>query len=762
MEEITIDSALLVDDNTSVAVGFREGKSLDAIEKLLRKVFNQKSNNDIIEPIVNELKEQGKKAQTRHKENQQNDKSASIENQLKKLNAEEKNRTKILEAYLKTTLGVFMKSFSKSMSSSTTLANVWRQIDKSGVSVLGGMDAVTKSAYNLGMSYEEITSNLSKLNPVIAKLNGTMGNGLQAYDRALSSIPKSLSLSHDEQNAIFEATMNGLTASQIKSINSQEELNKRVIETAKEMKYLKITTGQSIEAMNEEQKARLQDVRFKQFEAAVGKKTMDALKATFDDKVIEYILSGGVANAGSVALEMANDRGYANVIHSIMNRMQQNNGHLTMRDIQQFIYQNETELLRAGETRREFARLPMNLAASHFSNEYQTATFGTANNEKLLQIMNTDTYKKYVASLTTSDKMLQNAQKNQENISKGDVLMTDLTAGGTQGASTNLGLSATAYGVKAKALGWLNDILPDGWLSGIGMSTAQEVAPKFMDAMMDKGYQLLTTVFGGSSDNKKHKKAVLNMNNLLEGIYTKIVGKSKPSKKDESTTNTDGYTSGDVATGVVTGALVTGATQSAWKTGLKRIIPWVVSVASGPVLSILGTTAGLATIAAASYGLYKYSTKVGFALIDAKRYKQSSDDRLGAIKLGSSIEEYKRYQKLSDDDKKKVHYFRGHENLTIGESIDRLSQYKQDVAQHASMVVKAVMNEPYYSTIKNSYPQSTLPQTSIINNEQKLCERVDTLIEVIQEYAKTSKDTNMYCKLNTNIYPTTQVPQSQY
>lgn len=655
--EVMIDDRLLIDDNTSIAVGFRDEKSVKAIEDIILKVFKkreyerQKNNKD----IINQMEKQEKAAQKRHEENQKNDKSANVENQLKKLNAEEKSRTKIIEAYLKTFIGVVSQAYSKSLKSSITLAETFRKIDQSGVTVVGGMDAVTKSAYNLGMSYDEITANLSKLSPVIAKLNGTMGNGLQAYDKALSNIPKSLSLSHEEQNAIFEATMNGITASQLKSINSQEELNKRVVDTAKEMKLLKIVTGKSIEALKEENNARMQEARFKQFEARFGSDTMATLKSVFkNDNAIEWLLTGGTAHAGEMATLMANSPGLQKALPEIMQLVQ--SGNLTTESMIGVIEKHKGQLTQKGAMARNFAGHAGHMAAAGLSSSYQNIAFNTDIEDSMLslltnpqEIMNSESYKQ-------SQEMLNNAQRYKEGWNKWDVAWTDAQAGRTEGASKLLGMSGKVVNMGADTAWWVNEHTGDGVIKALASSATKEALPRAGEWLMAKGSQAFASLFSGSKMTMKQKdEAIHNMDENVEKVVELL---------EEGLNTTGGQGSqGESSNGKTIGTFVSGMASSIalWK--WKPLLLGLTKMA----LPLLGITAAAATATAIGYVAYKGS-KSYFQQIE------SGEDAMGSSRESMSRTEYQRWKKMPEWLQLEAHKIRETKNMPMSQVLDKLEK----------------------------------------------------------------------------------------
>lgn len=656
--EVMIDDRLLIDDNTSIAVGFRDEKSVKAIEDIILKVFKkreyerQKNNKD----IINQMEKQEKAAQKRHEENQKNDKSANVENQLKKLNAEEKSRTKIIEAYLKTFVGVVSQAYSKSLKSSITLAETFRKIDQSGVTVVGGMDAITKSAYNLGMSYDEITANLSKLSPVIAKLNGTMGNGLRAYEKSLMSIPKSLSLSHEEQNAIFEATMNGMTASQLKSINSQDELNKRVVDTAKEMKLLKMATGKSIEALKEEQNARMQEARFKQFESSYGKSTMDALKGYFSDEEIDYILSGGVKNAGKMALQLANDPGARNIFSSVMNMINQK-GSISAQDMTNIIGNNASLIMQNQSNKRAMIRNVGQRAAMSMSDSYEALNAGLRGDQFLSKWLN-QTVETVNANEGNrqSQEMLNNAQRYKEGWNKWDVAWTDAQAGRTEGASKLLGMSGKVVNMGADATWWVNEHTGDGVIKALASSATKEALPRAGEWLMAKGSQAFASLFGGSKMAMKQKdKAIHNMDKNVEKVVELL---------EEGLNTTGGQGSqGESSTGKTIGTFVSGMASSIalWK--WKPLLLGLTKMA----LPLLGITAAAATATAIGYVAYKGS-KSYFQQIE------SGEDAMGSSRESMSRTEYQRWKKMPEWLQLEAHKIRETKNMPMSQVLDKLEK----------------------------------------------------------------------------------------
>ena len=748
--EVMIDDRLLIDDNTSIAVGFRDEKSVKAIEDIILKVFKkreyerQKNNKD----IINQMEKQEKAAQKRHEENQKNDKSADVENQLKKLNAEEKSRTKIIEAYLKTFIGVVSQAYSKSLKSSITLAETFRKIDQSGVTVVGGMDAVTKSAYNLGMSYDEITANLSKLSPVIAKLNGTMGNGVKVYEKSLMSIPKSLSLSHEEQNAIFEATMSGMTASQLKSINSQDELNKRVVDTAKEMKLLKMATGKSIEALKEEQNARMQEARFKQFEASYGKSTMDALKGYFSDEEIDYILSGGVKNAGKMALQLANDPGARNIFSSVMNMINQK-GSISAQDMTNIIGNNASLIMQNQSNKRAMVRDVGQRAAMSMSDSYEALNAGLRGDQFLSKWLN-QTVETVNANEGNrqSQEMLNNAQRYKEGWNKWDVAWTDAQSGRTEGASKLLGMSGKAVNMGADATWWVNEHTGDGVMKALAASATKEALPRAGEWLMAKGSQAFASLFGGSKFDRKQKdKAIHNMDKNVEKVVELL----------EEGLNTKGGqgSQSESSAGKTIGTFVSGMASSwalwKWKpiiTGMARMaLPLLGGVAAGAAI--------VATIGAASYAGYNYYTN--------KAAKQKTD--IG-IQNKMTPEDTARFMGYPEDIQRKILDNITTKNMTAKEAMNSLStEDKQRHDTQTGDLVDAMFRQHQTAEIKYS-PRNQQGQTSESNNQtinelQSMNKNIQEMTTCIKNISDIQGKTYRNDVL-TPKYPTTTVPQPSY
>lgn len=736
--EIRIDNTLLTQTNDALAVGFKNEESLYFLKKILVELFDKEHK---LEDKDKEEIQRGLRSVTDAVNNQTKKEESSNEKlakQLMKVTDEEKRKWKVAEAYLKTAADVSIRALNIYMKNTQELTSLFRNLDKNGILVKDGFDSLGDSAYNLGMTYDELANNLTKLSPIVAKLNGSMGNGVKIFEKSLMAIPKSLSLSHDEQVSAFQMATDGLTASHMKSINSEEELIKRVVDTAKEMKLLKVVTGKSIEAIKEENNARMKDARFKQFESRFGSDTMATLKSVFkNDNAIEWLLTGGTAHAGEMATLMANSPGLQKALPEIMQLVQ--SGNLTTESMIGVISKYQNQLTQKGAMARNFAGQAGHMAAAGLSSNYQNIAFNTDIEDSMLslvknpqEIMNSESYLK-------DQRLLNNSQGYMENLNRIDVTKKDLTTGGVEGM-------ANAYGVGEKVLGWtstaiksvdtvLKNLELSGTTTALLSSAVGSALPNVGSWMLGKAWNGIKKVFGAKTMEDNVKNIDKNVDKLANGK------------------------SGGVNPDAVTDGLL----NKIFKSNIMRRI---LSKALPFLKSATPLIAKLAVASAVAYTSYKSGELIGTGIQKLvtmnDNYKQNLEEsQVRSQELayqsnyyGLRPHETAQLRDMSADDRMKVLRIREKYNLSFGESVQKMQQEKREQQSSAMEMVKK------YTSIQTPYEQSLINYDK--PNNKDVCERLDTLISVMEKSNDKTMKQYTYDKLMRPVHPVTTVPQPSY
>lgn len=733
--EIRIDNTLLTQTNDALAVGFKNEESLYFLKKILVELFDKEHK---LEDKNKEEIQRGLRSVTDAVNNQTKKEESANEKlakQLMKVTEEEKRKWKVAEAYLKTAADVSIRALNLYMKNTQELTSLFRNLDKNGILVKDGFDSLGNSAYNLGMTYEELANNLTKLSPIVAKLNGSMGNGVKIFEKSLMAIPKSLSLAHDEQVSAFQMATDGLTASHIKSINSEEELIKRVVDTAKEMKLLKIVTGKSIEAMKEENNARMKDARFKQFESRFGSGTMATLKSVFkNDNAIEWLLTGGTAHAGEMATLMANSPGLQRALPEIMQLVQ--SGNLTTESMIGVISKYQDQLTQKGALARNFAGQAGHMAAAGLSSNYQNIAFNTDIEDSMLslvknpqEIMNSEAYLK-------DQRLRNNSQGYRENLNRIGVKTKELTTGGVEGM-------ANAYGIGSKPLGWaasgLNAI--DGLLKGYNLSGTTSALlssaigtalPNVGSWLLGKAWGGIKTFFGGKTTEKSIADIDKNVDKLANGTPINPSNSIEQIYKSQGLKNWTKNLLGNVMK------------------FLPKILPVV-----GTALGVAGVTASVVAIGMKLYNNYKDSL---------------SGNLTPKTRLDKVASEY---QDMSPINQQKIRQIVTNENLSWEEAVTKYTttkDYRKEQIKHwkdtGDLAQLLFVPKEEMSEIENEKKSAQSLTSSDENNKMVLLmndmnTNIKEMTSEIKNMSAIGEKSYRHDVLNAN-HPTTTVSQSSY
>lgn len=316
-------------NNKSIAVGFENVDALYPLRLILddyRTKTNkeQKENQKQTEKTLGNVEKAFKSFVTEYlkespKIRQSNEKQLEkISKKLEKINEDQKTRKDTLKEE-KDTLEVtknfalrvldgLMKVGDKHIQNAIKFGQIMVDTESSGVFLKNGFDELTSSAHNLGMTHEDLANHLKKTSPLIARLNGSMGNGLKSFESAISGIDDNLNLTNKERVSIFENVLSNLSPDQLMRM-SQEQMNIEINKTAREMKMLSMATGKSVELINQENEAKARTLR-----ENVWKRThrqsysvLKSLGITEDSELMDYIMSGGGKMTAGILTKMQND-----------------------------------------------------------------------------------------------------------------------------------------------------------------------------------------------------------------------------------------------------------------------------------------------------------------------------------------------------------------------------------------------------------------------------------------------------------------------
>lgn len=316
-------------NNKSIAVGFENVDALYPLRLILddyRTKTNreQKENQKQTEKTLGNVEKAFKSFVTEYlkespKVRQSNEKQLEkISKKLEKINEDQKTRKDTLKEE-KDTLEVtknfalrvldgLMKVGDKHIQNAIKFGQIMVDTESSGVFLKNGFDELTSTAHNLGMTHEDLANHLKKTSPLIARLNGSMGNGLKSFESAISGIDDNLNLTNKERVSIFENVLSNLSPDQLMRM-SQEQMNIEINKTAREMKMLSMATGKSVELINQENEAKARTLR-----ENVWKRThrqsyavLKSLGITEDSELMDYIMSGGGKMTAGILTKMLND-----------------------------------------------------------------------------------------------------------------------------------------------------------------------------------------------------------------------------------------------------------------------------------------------------------------------------------------------------------------------------------------------------------------------------------------------------------------------
>lgn len=425
------------------------------------------------------------------------------------------------KGYLMQTLKAMAKGVSSTVKEQITLANIFRDIESSGVYVKDGFKSIGKSANKAHLSYEQFSKSIAKLAPTIAKLNGSMGklsNGVTVFSNSMGALNNKYGLTNDESQAIFENVVESLTPSQLQKM-SQEQLNIEIDKTARQMKELSLATGKSVEQIVKETELKKQSIRVQ----AYGRTHRNALSAMrgagLSDEWVDYVISGGTKISPEMLMELQNNPLMVGMLKEAM-KLNTSGKDWTSED-----WRNVSKKYMSRANMKE------NYASSLGNNvSTRAAMVASSVFEGLANTATVESLQKFMAGGShllpeesgdeTRNTLLKNQQQIVNSLNQFENALLNLKTGGIDTTAKSLGVFATTTETASKALSgmteWMQDNLPT-WFNGTvawGMNSFKEMLPMIVTYFMGKGAVPFTDALVGFT------KRIIKT-----GLETSVVGK---------------------------------------------------------------------------------------------------------------------------------------------------------------------------------------------------------------------------------------------
>lgn len=475
-EQFEFDDNLYLNDNTGISVGFRSDLAIAPLRSMLEELFakqvesNRRYLNEQEQKHKSEISKNAKQAhddavilidRAKYAEAQR----VKLSSHMETISKEMRNIGQKYQAFGKNFIFNMMKIVNKSFESTVDVVNTFRDIESSGVMVKSGFDSLWESANLAGVQLNDFGKYLGKISPTIAKLNANMQDGVKLFGESMNKISDAYGLTHDEQVAAFESTMEKLMPSQIRQMK-EEELAQRVDETARNMKLLSLATGKSVENIKAENDAKSKTLRRQAYARSNPNADMFFKALNLSDEEVDYLLSGGVAITPDIVMKMANDQFYGAVMPELM-RLSQSGGINDFGTIQS-VMKKYAPLAQARES--DVMKSGMNTAlysASTMSKLFETGVYSSFAGQGAQNLVGAPTFEEFQKLQDVNNNVLQAAQQANEEHNKYVNDKLDAISGNTDSMTAIL----KTYGLSQKALdlGWdtLNNLTKGTWMEGI-------------------------------------------------------------------------------------------------------------------------------------------------------------------------------------------------------------------------------------------------------------------------------------------------------
>lgn len=461
----------------SIAVGFKDTTSLTLLGELLTDVLQKntkeitknnkesaakldKQEKDRVAAVIKHLEEVKNATEALRKQYEDNANKANKEriDTAESIKEAELDLAEI-KKYAQRGTKVLIDGFAKYFRESESVGGVYQDIEQNGILLRNGFNELGQTAYKLGMTYEELAGHLKKTSPLIARLNGTAGNGVKVFESSLSSIDKSLNLTNSEKVAVFENLLDKLSPDQLLRM-SQEEMNIEINKTAKEMKMLSLATGKSVEIINKENALKQKTGRIAAWERAHKSASMilESSGLKNDEDVMEFIMTGGAYMSPELLTKIQNDPFAQQFLPEIarLAAMNQLNDETFANVYKKYQHLSGYKTNVANTASFD----PAQMMAARASNMYQNSMFYSIHDLMQNANFNGNMYDQYNSperqgALKTAGNLIEYGQ----NLNRAKTARRTVLSGGEEGVGKLFGALSGVYGGLASSLNWWNDIL---------------------------------------------------------------------------------------------------------------------------------------------------------------------------------------------------------------------------------------------------------------------------------------------------------------
>lgn len=478
-----IDNVDLI-TGSALSVGFQSIEQIKPLGDLLRIIF--KDSFFKAEAALEDIHKNIEKTNTNNEKNQQKELSilekihAKNVESVEKLHNLSRENDKRIEAFIsfgKTTANVLTKALTNHVKHSVELANTFRDIESSGVYVKEGFNYLSDVAKSTGMAYDELAGHLKANAPLFAKLNNSVGDGVKVFKKSMESISKEYNLTRSEEVAAFASVVENLTPVQLKEMEANGQLTKRVDEAARQMKLLSLATGKTIEQIKEEQELKAKSLRVdawkrnnQQQAQMLGQLGLDS------DQMIDYLLSGGSRITPEIAMQMAGDQFAQVALPEVMRMLQ--TGSLNIENVAglQSRYGGLADArIREVQANAQNQQLFAVGSASGLGEEF---LFNASVSHAFSKINPNSVLEEKTEGRKDSEKMLASQRELSDSMNNLATQMKDLQTGGVKGMTFTFEQAQNLYSIAEKTAGLLKEVA-DGFgpMSGLVGSVIASVIP---------------------------------------------------------------------------------------------------------------------------------------------------------------------------------------------------------------------------------------------------------------------------------------------
>lgn len=471
-----IDNVDLI-TGSALSVGFQSIEQIKPLGDLLRIIFKDsffKAETALEDIHKNMEKNASNNDKLKQKElsilEKIHEKNVESVEKLHNLSRENDKRIETWIAFAKTSANVLTKALTNHVKHSVELANTFRDIESSGVYVKEGFNYLSDVAKSTGMAYDELAGHLKANAPLFAKLNNSLGDGVKIFKKSMESISKEYNLTRSEEVAAFASVVENLTPVQLKEMEANGQLSKRVDEAARQMKLLSLATGKTVEQIKEEQELKAKSLRVdawkrnnQQQAQMLGQLGLDS------DQMIDYLLSGGSRITPEIAMQIAGDQFAQVTLPEVMRMLQ--SGTLNMENVAglQSRYGGLAEA-RMREVQANAQNQQMfavgsasGLGEQLLYNDSIARRFSELNFNNVIESQNNKT-----EGRKDSEKMLSSQRELTDSMNNLANQMKDLQTGGVKGMTFTFEQAQNLYSIAGDTVGVLNSIVDKlGPMSGI-------------------------------------------------------------------------------------------------------------------------------------------------------------------------------------------------------------------------------------------------------------------------------------------------------